>query len=167
MTIGPIIFIRGMKADIYEGGHRIPYLCRWPGQIAAGSVSDQLVSTTDFLATVAGIIEKELPVGAGPDSYDLSEVMLGTSPAGSRDHMIQHSLDGLFAIREGDWKYTPVLGSGGFTSPKLIEQEPSEPNGALYNLSSDIGETINLISDEAETVARLHGRLEEVTGLEF
>lgn len=164
----PNYIYRGQKADIYEGGHRIPYLIRWPGQVPAGIVSDQLISTTDFLATVAGIINEKVPEGAAPDSYNLSEVVMGKTVTSSiRDQMIQHSIDGLFAIRQGNWKYTPVLGSGGFSNPKLIEPAPGEPNGALYNLSTDIAETRNLISNHQPLAQRLHKRLEEIAGQEF
>jgi len=164
----PNYIYRGQKADIYEGGHRIPYLIRWPGQVPAGIVSDQLISTTDFLATVAGIINEKVPEGAAPDSYNLSEVVMGKTVTSSiRDQMIQHSIDGLFAIRQGSWKYTPVLGSGGFSNPKLIEPAPGEPNGALYNLSTDIAETRNLISNHQPLAQRLHKRLEEIAGQEF
>ena len=139
-----------------------------PGQVPAGIVSDQLLSTTDFLATVAGIINEKVPEGAAPDSYNLSEVVMGKTVTSSiRDQMIQHSIDGLFAIRQGNWKYTPVLGSGGFSEPKLIEPAPGEPNGALYDLSTDFAETQNLISDHQPLAQRLHKRLEEITGQEF
>jgi len=159
---------RGQKADIYEGGHRVPFLFRWPGHVLAGVVSDQLLSTTDFLATIAGIIGENIPQGAAPDSYDLSPVLLEKEVNGwVRDQMIQHSIDGLFAIRQGNWKYTPVLGSGGFSKPKLIEPAPGEPNGALYDLSNDISETRNLISQHAELAQSLHDKLEEITGQQF
>ena len=159
---------RGMKADIYEGGHRVPFLFRWPAKIPAGKFSDQLLSTTDIMATVAGVIQETLPEGAGPDSYDLSEVLYGSATENLvRDHMIQHSLDGHFAIRAGKWKYTPLLGSGGFTDPKSIEAPASGHNGALYDLSTDIGESTNLVNDHLEIVSSMHQKLEEVTGQQF
>ena len=159
---------RGMKADIYEGGHRVPFLFRWPTKIPAGATSDQLLSTTDIMATVAGVIKEKLPAEAAPDSYDLSEVLLGNAHEDLvRDHMIQHSLDGHFAIRAGDWKYTPGLGSGGFTDPKVVEAPANGAAGALYNLSTDIGETTNLVNDYPEMVNSLHQKLEEVTGQQF
>jgi arylsulfatase A-like enzyme len=136
--------------------------------VLAGVVSDQLLSTTDFLATIAGIIGENIPQGAAPDSYDLSPVLLDKEVNGwVRDQMIQHSIDGLFAIRQGNWKYTPVLGSGGFSKPKLIEPAPGEPNGALYDLSNDISETRNLISQHAELAQSLHDKLEEIAGQQF
>jgi arylsulfatase A-like enzyme len=159
---------RGMKADIYEGGHRVPFIFRWPGMVPSEVVSDQLLSTTDFMATMAGVIGEKLPAGAAPDSYDLSPVILGKPVEGLvRDQMIQHSLDGLFAIRSGKWKYTPVLGSGGFTQPKSITPEPREPTGALYDLETDIGETNNLISKHPSVARDLHAKLEEITGQQF
>jgi len=159
---------RGQKADIFEGGHRIPYLIRWPGQVPAGSKSDQLFSTTDFMATIAGIINEPIPTGAAPDSYDLSQVVLGnelTKPV--RDHMIQHSLAGLFALRKGQWKYTPVLGSGGFTDPEIVEPKTGETTGALYDLSIDLAETQNVITEFQEQAQLMHQQLEEITGKEF
>ncbi len=164
----PNYVFRGQKADIYEGGHRIPYLVRWPGKVPAGSQSDQLLSTTDLFATVAGIIGENVPEGAAPDSYDLSEVVMGNTVTSSiRDQMIQHSIDGLFAIRQDNWKYTPVLGSGGFSEPKLMVPAAGEPNGALYDLSTDIAESHNLISNHQPLAQRLHKRLEDITGQEF
>ncbi len=164
----PNYIYRGQKADIYEGGHRIPYVVRWPEHVPEGSQSDQLLSTTDFMATMAGVIGKKVPEGAAPDSYDMSEVILGkesTKPA--RMQMIQHSLSGLFAIRQGKWKYTPVLGSGGFSDPVSIDPQAGGPNGALYDLSIDIAETQNLISEYPEQARLLHQKLEEIACQEF
>lgn len=158
---------KGQKADIYEGGHRIPYVVRWPGKIPAGSSSSQLISTTDFYATMAGIIGEEVPAGSVEDSYDMSEAYLQTVSDPIRTTMIQHSLNGSFAIREGRWKYTPQLGSGGFTEPVDQMPQPGEPVGTLYDLETDPTEERNLIAQHPERAQKMHRMLQSMTGQQF
>lgn len=147
---------KGRKADIYEAGHRVPYLARWPENIAAGSVSDEVMCSTDLLATLAGLLGQPLPEGAGEDSYNLWPAFIGESRgAPIREYTIHHSLDGYFAVRQGKWKYTPQLGSGGFTQPKSIEPGPGEAPGTLYDLENDPGETKNLHKEFPDVVKEL------------
>ena len=158
--------LRGTKADIWEGGHRVPFLVRWPGKTPAGSVSGQLVELTDLLATCAAIVGDDLPAGAGPDSRNLLPVLL--DPAHDtpvRDYAIHHSLWGVFAIREGPWKFIPHRGSGGFTKPRDIDIDIATdggPAGQLYNLELDPSETQNVYNDHPDIVERLAKKLKAV-----
>ncbi|MDU0353276.1 sulfatase-like hydrolase/transferase [Paraglaciecola aquimarina] len=129
---------KGQKADIYEGGHRVPFIARWPGHIKQGSQSDQVLITTDLLATVAAVLDKPLPKGAGEDSYNMWPAFTNPTLATPiHDYSIHHSLEGVFSIRQGKWKYTPHLGSGGFTSPQTIPPEVEQAKGTLYDLEKD------------------------------
>ncbi|MGH7202151.1 MAG: sulfatase family protein [Planctomycetaceae bacterium] len=152
---------RGQKADIWEGGHRVPFIVRWPGKIKAGSTSDQTICLTDLPATCAAIVGAELPQNAGEDSYDILPALLGTDEGRPiREATVHHSLHGTFAIRQGDWKLVLGLGSGGFTQPRVIEPKPGEPAGQLYNLAADPAEERNVYAEHPEIVARLRQLLE-------
>ena len=146
---------RGIKADIWEGGHRIPLIARWPGVIEAGASSDVLASLTDFMATAADIIDVELPQNAGEDSYSLLPAFEGRTEAHQRTDAIHHSSEGMFAIRKGEWKLVEGLGSGGFSLPRFVEPEPGKPAGQLYNLANDPGETTNLYAEQPDIVNEL------------
>ena len=148
--------LRGQKADIWEGGHRVPFIARWPGKIQPGTTSDQLICLTDLLATAAAIVGKTLPDDAGEDSFNILPALLGRAgETPIRDAVVHHSLQGVFAIRQGPWKLILGRGSGGFSRPRRIEPKPGEPVGQLYNLAEDIGETDNLYLKRPETVRRL------------
>jgi len=152
---------RGQKSDIHEAGHRIPFLCRWPGRIKAGTRSDQTVCLTDVLATCAAVVGDELPADGGPDSYNILPAMLDpglTEPL--REATVHHSGNGVFAIRQGPWKLIQGLGSGGFTAPQQVQPEPGGPQGQLYNLRDDPGEQKNLWLERPETVKQLSALLE-------
>lgn len=153
---------RGQKADIHEGGHRVPFLVRWPGRVRAGSVSDETICLTDLMATVAALTSQRLPAQSAPDSYDLSPVLLGKRyEKPLREATVHHSLDGMFAIRQGDWKLIRGLGSGGFTAPVRDSARARRPGGQLYNLRADPAETQNRYADEPAMVARLSALLEK------
>ena len=147
--------LRGIKADIWEGGHRVPLIARWPGVVQAGSTSDVLVSLTDFMATAADIVDTALPEDAGEDSYSLLPALEGNTAGHQRMDAIHHSSEGMFAIRRGDWKLIEGLGSGGFSQPKFADPVPGGPAGQLYNLAEDIGETNNRYLEEPEQVTEL------------
>ncbi|CAM4345447.1 arylsulfatase [Zobellia roscoffensis] len=152
---------RGQKADIYEGGHRIPFIARWPGTIEAGSVSNQVMCTTDLLATLSGIIGKELPNYSGEDSYNMLPALTGNAKEQIRDYTVHHSLNGFFAIRKGPWKFTTSLGSGGFSKPDLIASEKGGPSATLFNLEEDPEETKNRYNEYPEVVEELLVLLED------
>lgn len=151
---------RGEKADIWEGGHRIPFLARWPGSIRPGTSSSQLGCLTDLFATAAGIAGRPLPQDAAEDSCSLLPAMLGQKPAAPRPAVVHHSIDGMFSIRLDEWKLELGLGSGGFSTPKRIAPETGGPQGQLYNLATDPGETVNLWARRPEVVTRLTALLE-------
>ncbi|HEY8506317.1 MAG TPA: arylsulfatase [Gemmataceae bacterium] len=146
---------RGQKADIWEGGHRVPFIARWPGKVQPGAVSDRLVCLTDFLATAAAVAGAELPEGAGEDSYDMLPALLGTAGGPVREAVVHHSADGMFAIRQGYWKLIEGLGSGGFSAPRREKPTPGGPEGQLYNLADDPREQKNLYLEKPEIVSRL------------
>lgn len=153
---------RGQKADIHEGGHRVPFVVRWPGQVPEGSTRSELLVLTDLYATIGAITGTPALPGAGEDSVNALPVLLNEQlDAPPRDSAVHHSLNGMFALREGNWKYIEGVGSGGFTQIKSPENGPS---GQLYDLSKDPGEKNNLWATEAELVARLQARLEEIRG---
>lgn len=152
---------KGRKADIYEAGHRIPFIAQWPGVIPSGIRSDQVMCTTDLFATLAGLLGQELPENNAEDSENLWPAFIGQDHESIRDYTIHHSLDGYFSIRKGKWKYTPHLGSGGFSDPKSIKPEKGEAPGTLYNMEIDVKEENNLYSDYPEVVAELSELLEQ------
>ncbi len=147
---------RGMKADIFEGGHRVPMIVRWPGRVKAGSVNRQTVCLVDTIATVAQVIGCELPDDAAEDSFSLLPTWRDPTKA-VRSDLVHHSGNGAFAVRAGDWKLIAGHGSGGWTR---VPKKKGDPPGQLYNLAADPGETKNLYRDKPEVVARLQKVLE-------
>ncbi len=147
---------RGQKADIWDGGHRVPFLARWPGQIRPGSSNDETICLTDFMATAAAIVGKKVPANAGEDSYNILPALLGKAlEKPIREATVHHSLSGMFALRQGSWKLIVGRGSGGFTNPRRVKPKPGEPAGQLYNLADDPREEKNLYLEKPEVVARL------------
>ncbi len=144
--------LRGMKADSWEGGHREPFLARWPRQIRPGSRSDQLICFTDMMATVAAIVGIEPPGDVATESYSLLPAFRGEDDP-IRDHLVLKET--ATVVRQGDWKLITHLGSGGFSEPKRVEPEPGGPKGQLYNLADDVYETRNLWLERTEIVERL------------
>lgn len=156
--------LRGMKSDVWEGGHRVPFIARWPGRIQAGTQSDQTTTLTNLIATCADLLATELPAGSGVDSYSIWPILMGMGAASSDQAVIHHSGGGHFAIRKGDWKLIERLGSGGFTQPRVREPEPGGPAGQLYHLAQDPLETKNLYLERPEMVAELQAELDRIRG---
>lgn len=155
--------LRGTKADIWEGGHRVPFIASWPDHVPAGSTSDALVELTDLIATCAAITKTKLPAGAGKDSRNFLPALLGKkSKEPLREFAVHHSLWGHFAVRQGPWKMIPLRGSGGFTYPREIKPVKGEPAGQLYNLKEDPSETKNVWSEHPDVVQRLSLLLKKV-----
>ena len=154
---------RGGKRDIYEGGHRVPFLMRWPGVIQAGSRVSQPVCQTDLLATVAEIVGEDLPDNAGEDSFSLLAAMKEAAPGNfSRGPVVHHSASGHFAIREGKWKLNLLRGSGGSLPPRLLQPRIGEPPFELYNLEVDPGENNNLYFERPDKVDDLKQKMTEI-----
>ena len=152
---------RGQKADIHEGGHRVPFLVRWPGRIKAGTERTGLLGLVDVMATVASAAGVELPGDAAPDCRDQLRVLLGERP-GVRDSLVHHSSLGLFALRSGSYKLIEGLGSGGFTAPQSLDPTPGGPKGQLYDLAHDPAESTNLWLERPDDVARLLAELDRI-----
>lgn len=137
--------LRGTKADIWEGGHRVPFIVQWPAKVAGGQVSDRPMELTDVFATVLEALDLEHPEGTAPDSFSFHSELSGKPSAEpQRPFLVHHSLRGMFAVREGDWKFVEARGSGGFSTPRLIQPRDGHPTGQLYNLANDPQETMNL-----------------------
>lgn len=154
---------RGMKGDAWEGGHRMPFIARWPGQITPGTTSNEVICFTDMLATFASLTGQSLPDGAGEDSFDILPALRGQKGSKPlRDATIHQSSRGVLALRQDDWKLIPQLGSGGFSQPGKIAPKPGEPAGQLYNLADDPGEQKNLYAQHPEIVRRLTEVLERL-----
>ena len=143
--------LRGMKADAWEAGHRMPFIVRWPGKVEAGAVSDALICQTDFLATFAALTGRPLADNEGEDSENFLPVLLGQRDT-ARQQLITGTKPTHLAVRQGLWKYIPSLGSGGFSNPRREKPKPKGPRGQLYNLDADIGETENLWLKEPSVV---------------
>ncbi len=152
----PSYQFRGHKADIYEGGHRIPLIVKWPAWIKPASVSDEAVCLTDFMATAADIVEYELPDDAAEDSISNLPVWLaGDYEKPLREAVVHHSVDGSFSVRKGYWKLEMCPGSGGWSDPKPGNEAPDAPKIQLYNLKDDIGEKKNVQDQYPNTVHEL------------
>lgn len=151
---------RGMKADIYEGGHRVPFVASWPKYIPPASVSDENFLLVDLLATIAAITGADLPVDAGEDSYNQLPTLRGsTRTEPLREASVYHSLRGMFAIQQGPWKYIEGQTSGGFKAGAelkvALQENPKLPAGQLYNLDDDPSESNNLYSLQPAKVSEL------------
>ena len=153
---------RGTKADLYEGGHRTPFIAHWPAVAPAGQVCDQTICTTDLMATAADIVGLPLPDDAGEDSYSLMPLLRGDAIDGDfREATVHHSVSGHFAIRQGKWKLLEARGSGGWSYPKEDEATAwGLPEYQLYNLEADPAEAHNVAPGHPDIVARLKGLLD-------
>lgn len=146
---------RGHKADIYEGGHRVPFIARWPGKIAAGRTTQALACLTDVYSTLEEIVQQPRQALGGEDGFSLLSVFNGDETSG-RDSLISHSIGGSFAIRQGDWKLCLAAGSGGWSEPKEDKaKKQGLPSMQLFNLSDDPSETTNLVDKNPEKVNAL------------
>ena len=148
--------LRGYKSDAWEGGHRVPFIVRWPGRVKAGSECKQLVHQADLLATFAGVLGKSLAADQGEDSFDLMPLLNGSSQP-VRDTAVSASSSGLPAVRLGDWKFIPRPGSGGWGKGG----DQSQPV-QLYDLANDLSESRNRAADKPDTVTKLKDTLERL-----
>ena len=146
--------LRGYKSDAWEGGHRVPYIVRWPAMVQGGRVCRQLVHHSDLIATVADILGTTLAANAGEDSVSLLPLLRGSDKP-VRETAVSHSSQGLPSIRRGDWKLICGRGSGGWG--KGQDEHPAQ----LYNLADDIGESRNLYAERPELVEALTKLMEE------
>lgn len=158
--------LRGLKRDIYEGGHRVPYLIKWPGVVEGGQVSDALVSQIDLMATFARMLDYELPDDAAEDSHDLGPLLKGEVDS-IRDFHVHQTRSEKWAMRKGEWLL--IEGNDGYHSGRVKAWEekrsyPADDKGEveLYHLASDLGQKNNLAADNPEKVAELSTLLETI-----
>ncbi|MEY2877741.1 MAG: Arylsulfatase [Verrucomicrobiota bacterium] len=152
--------LRGSKADIWDGGHRVPFFVRWPAKVKP-AVTDQLVCLTDVFATCAEIVGARVPAAAGEDSMSFLANLTATGKS-ARDAVVHHSIEGAFAIRQGPWKLALCPGSGGWTAPRdPAARQQGLPDTQLYRIADgDIAEEKNLAAQNSEVVTRLTKLLE-------
>ncbi len=148
---------RGMKSDAWEGGHRVPFLARWPGHVAPGTTSDATLGLQDAFATVADLLGRPLPKDAAPDSSSFRRALLGKT-ASPRPPLVQHSIRGTFVLRDGPWKLIDGADGGGWTAGKVPE------SAQLYHLGLDPAESTNLAPTEPRRLRRMQERLAEIRG---
>lgn len=147
--------LRGAKSDVWEGGHRVPFIVRWPGNVRAGSQCDQLVHQADLMATCAAVAGAELPDTAGEDSYSLLPLLAGGDQP-VREHAVSQSMKGIIGVRQGAWKLIFGKGSGGWGTGADAQ------SAQLYDLANDLGETTNLYSRHPDKAAELTDLMEKI-----
>jgi arylsulfatase A-like enzyme len=161
---------RGIKRDHWEGGHRVPFVVRWPGKVTANSRSSQLVSLTDVMATLAAVVGTDLPEQSAEDSFNMLPDWLENQPNSIRPYLLTQAFSGerTLAIRRGEWKYIDHAGSGGNRyendgnlQPFLVKEDAPNAPGQLYDLATDPGERHNLYEKQPAIVALLKGLLEQ------
>jgi len=159
----PSHHFRGHKADIFEGGHRVPFIVSWPDKIKAGSQSEEIVCLTDLLATCAAIVGDKVPDNVGEDSYNILPALLGEkAEVPIREATVHHSINGSFSIRQGKWKLEFCPGSGGWSVPKPKQaKEQGLPPIQLYDMESDFAEENNVADAHPEVVKKLTTLMEK------
>lgn len=154
---------RGHKADLFEGGHRVPFIARWPGRIPANTRCHATVGHVDLLRTFAALVEKTLPAHVGEDSGNILKALLGAdAPAEGRTVLVSQSSNGSFAIRDGPWKLLLAPDSGGWSPPKPGSPESAAlPRFQLYQLETDPAEQVNVAAAHPEVVSRMASTLRD------
>jgi arylsulfatase A-like enzyme len=157
----PSYIFRGYKADIFEGGHRVPFIARWPDRVRPGTTCHDTICLTDLMATAAEMTGAKLPDDAGEDSVSLLPDLLETADGPVREAVVHHSINGFFSIRQGKWKLELCPGSGGWSEPRPEKAVMlGLPMVQLYDLSKDPGEQNNLQGRFPEVVHRMIDLLE-------
>jgi len=153
----PNLGYRGAKADIYEGGHRVPFIVRWPaGHVLANHVSDEIMYQGDVFATLADILGVKIPDNAAEDSVSILPALTQEKLATPiHEAIVNHSNNGSFAIRQGPWKLCLTPDSGGWSNPRPAHAPAGSPPFQLYNLDQDPAEKTNLYAAHPEIVQRL------------
>lgn len=161
---------RGVKRDTWEGGHRVPFIARWPERIPAGRTSDETICLTDLMATAARLAGRPLPDDAAEDSYDILPALLDQEQDEPiREAVVHHSVSGDFALRQDDWVYidneTGDANRGGKGEPEWFRRERGvEPHSAtaeLFHLGEDMAETRNLIDVHPDRARAMKALLEK------
>lgn len=159
----PSFIYRGHKADIFEGGHRVPFIVRWPAKVKAGTSCDDPTCLTDLLATMAEVLGQKLPADAGEDSVSMLPNLIGESKQPVREAVVHHSINGTFAIRQGKWKLIDAPHSGGWSRPKPAQKALYKdlPKIQLYDLKKDPAESRNVSVENPSIVKKLKTLLEK------
>ncbi|MGB0369964.1 MAG: sulfatase family protein [Opitutales bacterium] len=152
----PLPGLKGNKMTIYEGGHRVPFVARWPGVITPGSICNDTIVQVSLMATVADMLEVSLPDDAGVDSFSILPLLQGKEAKAAPTHplAIHHSFKGKFAIRKGNWKFIA-------DSEEKKGKKHTPAPAQLYNLAKDRGETNNLYETHPEKAQELLSLLEK------
>lgn len=159
----PSYHFRGMKSDIFEGGHRVPLLLQWPSTLAANRVCDRLVCLSDLFATLADYLEYEIASSEAEDSVSNRPLWEDPSSGEVRTTLVHQSIDGSLSIRSGDWKLEMCPGSGGWSAPQPgSDEEALLPRSQLYNLADDIAEEHNRVAEYPVVVERLQNELKKI-----
>ena len=154
--------LRGMKGDIYDGGHRIPHIVKWPGNIKPGSINNSPNTLASFYSTVADLLKLKVD---SSDSYSIFSELINDVKIEEDRSIIHHSSEGHFSIRNGDWKMIEKLGSGGFSLPKTIDSMPGVRQERLYNIREDSFEQMNLADDYPKKIAELKYKLDSIRSI--
>lgn len=150
---------RGTKADVWEAGHRVPFLVRWPGKVKPKTTCDETICLTDMMATFGEVAGATLTNDAAEDSYSFLPLALGGKWEEPRPPVINHSVRGMFAIRDGKWKLVLGTGSGGRQNPRgEIFGKPY----MLFDLKADIEESTDLAAKYPERVAKMTAMFEKI-----
>lgn len=159
--------LRGLKRDIYEGGHRVPFIIKWPGKVPAGKVSNALVSQIDIMATVASIVNYDLPVNQAEDSHNQIDLITGKSKNGKRLTHIHNTFDDKYAIRDGEWVLVDTKSGYSKRSSKSWEEKHGYPKdnttkGQLFHIKKDLSQKHNLIAKHPEKAEYLRSLLQKI-----
>lgn len=159
----PNSIYRGYKADLFDGGHRVPFIVQWPKQVKAGSKSNKIISLASFMATCAEINGFDIPEEYGEDSFSIYDELTGKKEKDSRGEsiVIHHSIDGNFAIRKGRWKLLVSAYSGGWSKPVKKDITEDMPKMQLFDMKTNISENsdFNLIYKEPKIAEELYNEL--------
>ncbi len=157
--------LRGGKSDLFDGGHRVPFIVEWANGADKGTKVDKTICLTDMLATAADLTKYKLSDNEGEDSYSFLSYLTGKEAREPREYTVHHSIEGAFAIRQGDWKLLFAPGSAGWSYPtraQIKKEKLDLPPFQLYNLADDISEKNNLYSKYPEKVAELKAAMQKI-----
>jgi len=161
-SMGPL---RGVKRDIWEGGHRVPFIVRWPGMVAPGKINDGLLSQIDVYSTIATIVAADIPAESGEDSFNQLTFIKGES-ASARDTVVHNTNANGYALRHGDWVLIAARTGGVSKVPEWFDQasgySKNTLSGELYNLRDDLSQHHNLYAEQPEKVQELSVRLQQI-----
>ena len=160
--------LRGVKRDTWEGGHRVPFVARWPKVTPAGSTCDQLTVLGDFIRTCAQMMDVALPEDEAEDSVSILPLLQGDTDAVVRDTVVHHSCSGKFGIRKDHWVFIDAPSGDDNKEPEWFKQErgytPHDHPGELFDLREDISERDNRYGERPEIVRELGRLLDEIKG---